>query len=116
MNEKNVLFEEWCIVEMLGHRKVAGRVSERMIAGKGFLQVDVPARDGSFQTQWIAPESIYCLTPTGEQLCRKIAEECGPQPISKWDLRQLLEKPQERQLTFHEHYDEVDGGKNDYDE
>ena len=90
MDEKNA-FSEWCIVELLGHRKLAGLVTERVIAGKGFLQVQVPNKAGEMQTQLISPDSVYCITPTEAQICRKFAESCQPNPISKWDLRTLLE-------------------------
>ncbi len=105
MDKENV-FSEWCIVEMLGHRKLAGLVTERVIAGKGFLQVQVPNKAGEMQTQLIPPESVYCITPTEAQICRKVAESCEPTTISKWDLRQLLAPPKEQQMTFYDHYDE----------
>ncbi len=36
-------FEGWCILELMGHRKLAGLVAQQEIAGAAFLRIDVPA-------------------------------------------------------------------------
>ena len=35
-------FETWAIVELLGHQKIAGHISEQPLAGTNMLRVDVP--------------------------------------------------------------------------
>jgi hypothetical protein len=35
-------FDQWCIVELFGHTKIAGKVSEAQIGGQSFIRVDVP--------------------------------------------------------------------------
>ena len=53
-------FDHWCIVEQLGHRRLAGRLREVQIAGAGFLRLDIPATPGhGEQTQWLSPASVY---------------------------------------------------------
>lgn len=32
----------WAIVELFGHARIAGRVTEQVIAGQGFIRADVP--------------------------------------------------------------------------
>jgi hypothetical protein len=54
-------------LELLGHRRLVGLVSECEIAGNGFLRIDVMDTEGKFTvTQYYSPSSVYCLTPTTE--------------------------------------------------
>jgi hypothetical protein len=85
-------FAEWCIVEMLGHRRLAGFLSEQEIAGAGFLRLEIPAPEGGFAaTQFIAPASIYCITPTSEATARAFAVGNQPAPVQRWELNALPE-------------------------
>lgn len=36
-------YSGWTIVELLGHRRLAGMVTEATIAGAGFLRIDMPS-------------------------------------------------------------------------
>jgi hypothetical protein len=74
----------WCVIEQLGHKKLAGYVTEVEIAGAGFLRVDVHGTtpiDPAFMsgqaiaTQFIAPSSLYALTPTTESICRRLGDD-----------------------------------------
>ena len=42
MNEQEQSFDKWAIVELMGHRKLAGRATEQVVAGQAFLRIDVP--------------------------------------------------------------------------
>ena len=42
MSDKNG-FNEWALVELFGHQKIVGKVTEATLAGGAFLRVDVPA-------------------------------------------------------------------------
>ena len=75
-------FEEWAILELMGHRRLAGRVSEETIGGAAFIRIDVP--DGA--TQFYAPGAVYCITPTTEALARQFAKGNRPQPVSRYEL------------------------------
>ena len=75
-------FEEWAILELMGHRKLAGKVSESTIGGAPFVRIDIP---GS-ATQFYSPAAVYCITPTTEQLARAFAKTNTPQPIERWEL------------------------------
>lgn len=80
-------FDEWAILEILGHRRPGGRVSEATIAGASFLRIDVPEADGQpAMTQYYAPSSVYALTPTTEDIARRAAALFRPAPISRWEL------------------------------
>jgi len=94
-------FKEWCVLELMGHRKLAGLVSEQEIAGHGFLRLDihVPIRfrpDGSEipghrSTQFYSPSSVYAITPVSEDTARAFAEGNQPAPVTRWELPQLAE-------------------------
>lgn len=81
-------FEGWAILELMGHRKLAGYVSEQNVAGAGFLRIDVPgpADDAYVATQFYAPGALYCLTPTTEDVARRFAAGCRPEPVTRWEL------------------------------
>lgn len=80
-------FDQWAIVEMLGHRRVAGRIREVQLAGAGFLRLDIPATNGhGDQTQYIAPGSVYALHPVSETVARHMAEQLRPEPVHRWEL------------------------------
>ncbi len=76
-----------CIVELLGHRRLAGRVREVQLAGAGFLRLDIPPTDGhEAQTQLISPSSVYALHPTTEAIATAAAARCRPEPVARWEL------------------------------
>ena len=83
------VLDEWMIVELLGHRRLAGHVREVTIAGHGFLRLDIPpAGDDPGRTQFIAPGSVYALHPVDEATATAAAAEWRPEPVSRWELRQ----------------------------
>lgn len=78
---------EWAIVEIMGHRKHAGRVREEERFGAKMLRVDVPtitiappAEDGGqpvvtvekWTTHWYGGSSIFSFTLTDEESVMRI--------------------------------------------
>lgn len=90
-------FEGWAILELMGHRRLAGYVKQVDLAGAGFLRLDVPGDmlaghvDGAWggATQFYPPSSVYCLTPTTEDVARRLAARARPEPVSRWELPEL---------------------------
>jgi hypothetical protein len=81
-------YAQWSILELLGHRRLAGFVTEQEIAGKGFLRIDIPGTEKKGPlTQFYSPDSVYGLTPTTEELARGAAASSSPEPVSRWELR-----------------------------
>ena len=82
------VFSEWCILELMGHRRLAGLVTEQQIAGHGFLRLDVPGEGEATwsASQWYSPTSVYCITPTTEEIARKLAAGNRPRPAARWEL------------------------------
>ena len=80
----------WCILELMGHRRLAGSVREVTIAGAGFLRLDIPGEDGvPGTTQFYPPAALYCLTPTTEEIARAMARQNRPRPVERWELPAL---------------------------
>lgn len=79
-------FKGWAVVELLGHRKLAGLVSEQVVAGKALLRLDVYTENQPVVTQFYNPDSLYCLTPADEALCRKLSERYRPAPVHRYEL------------------------------
>lgn len=85
----------WAILELMGHRRLAGHVTEQEIAGTGFIRIDVPGRDDEpVATQFYAPASVYCLTPTTEAMARAIAIRDQPAPVQRWELALPAPRPE----------------------
>lgn len=91
MADENKKFEEWCILELMGHRRLAGKISEATIGGGAFLRIDMPMKDGSNSTQFYSPASIYCITPTTKEIAEKLSVEYQPEPVNLWEFKQLVE-------------------------
>jgi hypothetical protein len=74
-------FGEWVILELMGHRRLAGWLTEQEIAGKGFLRLQTDEA-----TQFYSPAAVYCITPTTEELARKVAATSRPAPVTRYEL------------------------------
>lgn len=83
-------FDEWAILELMGHRKMAGRVSEVQLFGAKMLRIDIPSDPPA--TQIYGGAAIYCLTPTTEETCRAFAKRAAPAPVQRWELPALPER------------------------
>lgn len=61
-------FEGWAVVEMLGHRRLVGKVSQVELAGVKMLRVDIPSTPATFI--FVNPLSLYALSPTTQEEVR----------------------------------------------
>ena len=104
MSTEQETFEGWAILELMGHRRLAGYVREVELAGHGVLRLEVPkhelqdtgtcaradAGEGApadvEATQFYSPAALYCLTPTTEEIARALAARSRPQPVQQWEL------------------------------
>lgn len=100
MNDNNNLFEEWAIVELLGHVRLAGLVSEEEHFGGKVGRIDVPTSDDGFITQYFGHGSIYRLTPCTEDIARAVALRNQPRPVHQFELQ----PPAEVHATIEDNY------------
>ena len=86
-------FETWAIVELFGHNKIAGQVSEQVIAGQGYIRVDVPALEGfpAF-TKMYGTGAIYSITPVDEEIARQVARYLRIEPVHIYSLPEVIQE------------------------
>jgi hypothetical protein len=82
-------FEAWGIVDLFGHTRLAGRISEQTIGGETFIRVDVPNGEG-FHTRLFGKGAIYGMSLTDEAIARATAKASAPRPVSAYDVPALL--------------------------
>ena len=81
-------FEGWAILELMGRRRLAGRLSEATIGGAKLIRIDIPLPTGEV-TQFYGGSAVYCITPTTEEIARRAAARLeSPAPVSAWELRE----------------------------
>jgi len=90
MTEK---FETWAIVELFGHNKIAGKVSEQTIGGSSMVRVDVPDTEAAPAfTRLLNVSAIYAINPVKEDVATAYAGRLQSKPIEAWDAREVLKR------------------------
>lgn len=85
--------DTWAIVELFGHRKLAGFVREVDWCGAKWVRVDVPKAGEPMGSEiWEAtpmyqPGAVYGITACTERLARETAAAtAGGHPITAWEI------------------------------
>lgn len=78
--------ELWAVIELFGHQRIAGKVSEQNLGGT-FIRVDVPAVNGrpAF-TKLYGAAAIYGITFVDQNVALAAAEKLAIAPVSVWDV------------------------------
>lgn len=84
-------YSEWAILELFlelfGHKRLAGLVSEVTLAGGSFLRVDVPDENGATEyTRYYNPSAIYSMSPVDQPLAVAFAQKVKEPPLTRYDL------------------------------
>lgn len=80
-------FESWGLLELFGHQRIAGRLTEQTIGGCHFIRIDVPATDGVQEyTRFFTQGAIYSMTITTESVARALAANLRARPVSPYDM------------------------------
>ena len=94
MDEKTNTFDEWALLELFGHQRLAGRVTEQQLGGSSFVRVDVPEdgkKKGWKLSKLYNPSAIYSITPVTEETARLVAKSISPEPVTRWDVSQMVQ-------------------------
>ena len=98
MDEQVTTFDCWCICELFGHTRLAGRVTEQAIAGSGLIRIDVPelpatkynpAQPGF--TRYVGVSAVYSLTPVSQEIAMRAAESMRVAPVNVYMAMPQLE-------------------------
>lgn len=98
----------WAIVELFGHARIAGAVSEYSFGGATFTRVDVPdvtfpdqqyvdgkralvTRTIAGHTKLLGSNSIYSLAFVDEAAALAAAHAIKHEPVKAYQLREVLE-------------------------
>lgn len=104
-------FEQWCIVEIMGHNVFAGFVTERTLGGTAMIQVDVPAVDEKHPafTKLFSANAIYAISPTTEQHAREAAARIRQRPVTLYILPEPARQIEEKQMRARYPDDDFEG-------
>lgn len=88
MNDQPEKFESWGLLELFGHQRLAGKLSEQTIGGCNFIRIDVPQiGDTAAYTRFFTQGAIYGMTPMDEATAHKLAAYLRAVPVSPYELR-----------------------------
>lgn len=94
MNDK---LETWALIELFGHARIAGLVTEQVVAGQGFVRCDVPAvGDHPAFTRMFGPGAIYSITPVSDEIGVALANRLNERPVNVY-IGNLLPAAQEEE-------------------
>lgn len=85
-------FESWALVELFGHQRIVGRVTEQSVGGCSFVRVDVLKEDGSFYTRLLGNGAIYAINPMGEDEARVLAKSLAQKPVYAWEVESEMRR------------------------
>lgn len=87
-NDEKQAFDQWCLVELMGHVRVAGRVTEEPLFGSALMRVDVPDEKGETRfTRYFGGSAIYSVTPISKDVAVTLAQSVTHEPITPWELK-----------------------------
>jgi len=96
-DDKDGTLDCWCIVELFGHARIAGHVTEDVIAGQGFVRVDVPTLpirgnmpEQTGFTRLFGPSAIYSITPVDETIATRAADSMRVEPVNVYMALPML--------------------------
>lgn len=81
-------FKSWGLLELFGHTRLAGELSEQTIGGCHFIRIDIPdVGEIKRHTRYFTQGAIYGMTPMDEATARKLANYLRSTPVSAYELR-----------------------------
>ena len=109
------MFESaFCIVDLFGHTKIAGMVSEQEIGGSGFVRVDVPETNGQKAfTRFFGPGAIYAIQPVDQETGMAAVKAFQVKPIDLWTIQDMIRKLPANSEKADTHWESVEAELDD---
>ncbi len=80
-------FDSWALIELFGHARICGRVTDAEIGGGSFIRVDVPDANGeTLFTRYYGPKAIYSISPLSRQTAIGVAQKIDAKPVRPFDI------------------------------
>jgi hypothetical protein len=85
-------FEAWMLIEIMGHKKLAGLVTEEERFDTVMLRIDIPThidfeeKATHYITQYYHHNAIFSATPINQTDALALAGIYRPNPFTKFDL------------------------------
>jgi hypothetical protein len=100
MEEKQISFKNWAIVELFGHNQLSGLVTEEVISGQSFIRIDVPktSKVPAF-TKYHLPTAVYGLTPVDKEYATRMAEKINAEPINDYKHSEVIQEMIKERLS-----------------
>ena len=93
MKTEKEKFELFALVELFGHSRIAGQVTEHAMGSSTFIRIDVPETKTQPKfTRFVNPSAVYAINPVTEEVMKEMAERIEQKPIDSWDIREMEKK------------------------
>ena len=81
------------ILELFGHQRIAGVLTEQQIGGASFIRIDVPEiPEQAAYSRMLNPSAIYAINPVTEEVMLATATALKSKPIESWDAREMIKR------------------------
>ena len=89
MTETAETFDQWAIIEIMGHDRYAGRVTSQALGGTSFVRVDVPELDGQPGfTKLFGQGAIFSIAIVTQETVLEAVKQFRPKPVQIYGLSQ----------------------------
>lgn len=106
MTDKSESFECWAVVEIMGHDRYAGKVTEQAVGGCSFVRVDVPELNGSAAfTKLFGQSAIFSITPVTREIALEKAKQFRAAPVQVYGMSPQRSLPFERE-SWNDQFDD----------
>lgn len=94
-------FEAWGVLELFGHLKLAGLLTEQSIGGCHFVRIDVPdTKDTPGYTRLFSNGAIYSISFVSEDVARGVSETLRARPVQSYELPHLPARDEDPETRF----------------
>jgi hypothetical protein len=99
----------WAIVELMGHKTLAGRLTRDEMLGQALLKLDIPAvGDYPPFTRHIHPQAIYEITYVSQEAAIMVAAELEENPVTVYvpdlgNLREMRQRAEKLDTVMYEY-------------
>ena len=102
-------FETWAIVEIFGHKKLAGKATQVDLFGSAFMRLDIPDTETTpAQTRFYGADAIYSILPCDEDTAREFVEYTDVEPIYRFRVQEMAERLESLIALAPDGYDDGD--------